>query len=423
MNARLRFQDRLAANLHSLLSEKGFAKVDKRRVSRILLASKKHGWKGQPLAYDNESIYVLNRDNGKPIFSAFVTKDANSDTVSVLASNPREDEAGSRLTRAEQYFKRTYSDKSGDPAQIAEKITAELATLASMKKAHRMQIHFHSGRLLDGSSPHDDGVSDMASIFRRALLHHVDVFVYTPHNSFEMNNNKYLVSILNEFGMIAPIAGEMTMPLMPGHPSGPHHIVVAADAKIGFGMVGGILRLRDRSLKMPSYFTGMTIDQMYAELEPLRQRHDVIVGVAHPVNFNSTTLPISGVGLFSSVQHGHISFDQAMAYAAQNDFIECWNDSLYMGEMEFESPEFKSKMLELLSEHGAKLGIPKDIRLSTNLCNLLVAADLEAKFGLGQSFGSDAHTEVALERDYAVGGDWFSPGVDQPGDPGSHARP
>ncbi len=410
MGAGLRFQGRLAAELDSAMAEKGFYRANNRKIESILSITKKRPWVIEPLIHDNERIYVLNRDNGKPIFAAFVLVDEGKDTVSVLASNPSEAASAGSLTSADQYFRRTYSEKNGNPANIAETITAELSALANLKTAHRMQIHFHSGRMLDGSSPHDDGVSDIASSIRRALLHHVDVFVYTPHNSFEMSNSKHMVSVLDEFGMVAPIAGELTMPLMDDHPSGPHHIVVVADPKIGFGMVGGILISRDRSLRMPSYFTGMTIDKMYEALEPFRERNYAIVGLAHPVNFNSTTLPISGVGLFSSVQHGHISFDQAMAFAAQNDFIESWNDSLYMGQMSFESPEFRTRMLGLLAEHGTKLGIPDNMKLSTNLCNILLAADLKAKFGLGQSFGSDAHTEAPLRRDYQVGGDWFSRG-------------
>ena len=406
----LKFQDRLAAGLHSALDDRGFAKADEGRIKRVLCVRNNRGWKGQPLTYDNESIYILNRDNGKPNFSVFITKNAHRDSVTVLASNPREDEQGSHLPRAYQYYKRTFSSKSGDPLKTAHTIAEDLTALASLKKTHRMQVHFHSGRMLDGSSPHDDGVSDIASSIRRALLHNVDVLVYTPHNAFEMHNNKHMASILSEFGMIAPIAGEITMPLKDDHPSGPHHILMAADPKIAFGMVGGILVPRDRSLKMPSYFTGMTIDQMYEKLEPMRKSNDIVVGLAHPVNFNSTTLPISGVGLFSSVQQGHISYEQAMDYASRNDFVESWNDSLYMGEMEFGSPDFRAKMLQLLAEHGAKLGIPEEIKLSTNLCNLLVAAELGAKFGLGHSFGTDAHTEAPLERDYAVGGDWFSRG-------------
>ncbi len=403
MAARLAFKDRLASAIDLALRDKGFAKAD---TTGIVSSMAK--WKCQPLAYPNEDIHILNRDNGKPIFAVFVTRDECRDTVSVLASNPREDAVAGRLTRAEQYFKRTFSEKSGKPDVIAEGIAVELSRLASLKTAHRMQVHDHMGRIINGSKAHDDGVSHVASSIRRALLHHVDFFVPTMHNSCGASNSDKMGPFLREFGMVAPIATEMTMPLLPHHPSGPHHIVIAADYKAARHVMKNILEHGDKSLKMPSYFLGMTMDEMYRALEPLRASHDAIVGIAHPVNFNSPSLPIRGVGLFSAVEHGHITYEQAMEYAARTDFVERWNDSIHMGEMSFESPEFKETMLALLAKHASALGVPQDMKLSANLCNMLVAAELTDRFGLGQSFGSDAHTEVPLERDYCVGGDWFS---------------
>ncbi len=405
--ARLRFADRFAGDLDAALKAKGFVKAD---TARIAAHMAKRRWEAQPLAYANESVYVLNRNNGRPVFNVFVENESGRDSVSVLASNPREDQQGSMLTRQEQYFRRAYAAKSGEPAKLAEAAASELAGLAALKKYHRMQVHSHFGHRLDGSVPRDDGVSSIASSFRRALLHHVDVFAPTPHNSQEMVNNELMADFAREFGMVVPIATEITMPLRPDHPSGPHHLVLAADQKAARHITKDILRQRDKTLSMPSYYLGMTIDQMYEALDKLRSGNDAIVGIAHPVNYNSHTLPIGGVGLFSAVQHGHITMEQAMEYASRTDFVESWNDSLYMGQMSFQSEEFMRAMAELFSKHAAKLGVPAGMKLTSNLCNLLVAAELSERFGLGQSFGTDAHTEAPLERDYAVGGDWFSRG-------------
>jgi len=66
---------------------------------------------------------------------------------------------------------------------------------------------------------------------------------------------------------------------------------------------------------------------------------------------------------------------------------------------------------ELLMKHAKGLGIgsPSGIMLSANLCNLLLAKEMEWR-GLGTSYGSDAHTEAPLGEGYPVGGDWFSRG-------------
>jgi hypothetical protein len=414
----LAFKNRLASEIDSALRNKGFFKVNKNRIRAIIPLTRQKGWAGEPLVHDNEGIYVLRTAKGLN-FSTFVMSDENKDTLSVLASNPREDAAAALLPLEEQYFRRTYSEKSGAPAKIAEEVAAKLMELAGFKTGYRVQEHIHSGITLDGSSQQDDGVSPIASSIRKAVLHCVDGFVYTPHNSSDPIECRHMGAVLDELGMTAFIASEITMPLLPNHPSGPHHIVISADQDAASSVMSRILSRRDRSLKMPSYLLGMTIDEMYRELEPLRKNNDVIVGIAHPVNYNTPSLPIRGVGLFSAVEHGHISFDQAMGYASKTDFVECWNDSLYMGEMSFESPEFKGRLLGLLAEHAASLGIPQDAKLSTSLCNLLVAAELRKRFGLGRSFGSDAHAEAPLRRNYLVGGDWFSRGWTRLEIPGS----
>jgi predicted metal-dependent phosphoesterase TrpH len=407
MAQRLAFKDRLAYEIDSALRNQGFRRANPKRIRAMLAASKpKEGT--EPIVHENEDIYTVRTQKGN--FTAFVMKDEKRDSVSVLASNPREDAQGAGLPLEEQYFRTTYSEKSGSPAKIAEAVLARLMELAGLKQGYRMQVHIHSGTALDGSSQQDDGVSPIASSMRRAALNGVDGFVYTPHNSLDLIDFKMMERVLNELGMTAFLATEITMPLLPKHPSGPHHLVIAANMEAGVGLMSGILNRRDRSLKMPSYSLGMTMDEMYRELEPLRKSNDVIVGLAHPVNFNSLSLPIRGVGLFSAVEHGHISYDQAMEYASKTDFAELWNDSIYMGEMSFESAEIKGRMLGLLAKHAESLGIPQDARLSANLCNLLVATELAKKFGIGQSFGSDAHVEAALRRNYLVGGDWFSRG-------------
>jgi hypothetical protein len=399
------FQDRLVRELEAKFSERGFIKTN---TARILSVMEEKGYRGQPLVYPNESIFALNLNNARPLFFVFVKKEERGDSVTVLASNPREDSSGSGLSRERQYFRRTYS--SGTPEKVAQAVISEISELAQHKKLHRMQAHFHARQMLDGTVAFDDGYSNMADIIRRAILHHVDVFAYTPHNSFAIGNYQWTEFVLREFGMAAPLSSEMTMPILPDHPNGPHHIVMAAGKRAADEIRMKIFNRRERSLMMPSYFLGMTMDQMYSVLSPLQKAHQVIVGAAHPVNHSERSIPVNGIGLFSAVQSGHLTYELALDHAKRLDFMECWNDSIYMGEMSFPSKEFKSRMRNLQLYHSARLGIPDDLRLSANLCNLLVAAELEAKFGLGISYGTDAHTEASLDRSYSVGGDHFSRG-------------
>jgi hypothetical protein len=409
MAVSLRFQDRLLGELEPRLAAKGFLKADTAKLQSIMVEKK---YDGQPLVYPNERIYALNLHNQKPLFFVFVKRDdrpgQDSDSVSILASNPREDILASRLPLEKQYFRHTYS--SGNPVQLAEKIVDALSELASTKTLHRMQVHFHSREMLNGTIAFDDGVSRMADIIRRAILHNVDVLAYTPHNSFAMDNCDWMNAFLREFGIAAPLASEITMPLAPGHPNGPHHLILAAGKDAADEIRMRIFHRRDHNLEMESYFTGMTMDEMYSVLAPLRAANQAIVGIAHPVNCNTEALPVRGIGLFSATQQRHLAYEQAFVYARYTDFVECWNDSIYMGEMPFRSMDFLERMRGLLRKHSAQLGLPQDLKMSANLCNLLVATELGERFGLGQSYGTDAHVEAPLHRSYRVGGDSFSRG-------------
>jgi hypothetical protein len=405
MCAFLRFRDRFHNELSSALTQNGFLRVNKERIFSVLKRLRPE-WL---LIYPNEDFFVLNANNAKPIFVVIVKKDEKSDSVTLLTSNPREDSGATGLSQKEQYIKMRIKEKPVPPENLAELIVKELLNLAALKKSLRAQIHFHSRFLLGGEIAHDDGYSHIVSIARRALLHHVDFLVYTPHNSLEFNNYRIMSTLMDEFGVGFPLASEITMPLLPEHPNGPHHLVIAGNEVAATEVYKKIIEMRDSSLTMPSYFLGMTLDEMYKVLEELRKSGSVITGIAHPVNYSEKMLPIRGIGLFSAADGLHLTFDHAMELARQNDFIECWNDSIYTGEMSFKTQVFEKRIKELLAKHAGKLGLPSDIKLTPNLCNLLLATELK-QYGLGQSYGSDDHTTPPLERNYLVGGDAFSRG-------------
>lgn len=399
MAEQLRFQDRLQVALTERLAAKGFERVNRERIM-VETSSLKPG---QPLVYPNEEHFVLNLNNGRPIFAVFVKKDEKANTITVLASNPREDVAGSSMDVRGQYFKRTLKQTDGTPEEVAERVVAYIETLAAHKTSLRAQIHFHSRFLLDGAIAHDDGYSNFISIVRRALLHHVDFLIYTPHNAFEYALYERLKPILYELGITLALASEITMPILKNHPNGPHHLVIAANKEAAEEVSRGILAQCNPDLKMVSYFLGMTIDKMYDVLAPLRAQGLIITGVAHPVNFSEKILPIRGIGLFSAVDAGHISYDEAVRFALQNNFIEGWNDSIYERGMAFRTDEFEQRVRALAN----KFKLPG--KLSPNLCNLALAMEF-AESGLGQSFGTDTHVMPSLDRTYLIGGDPFSRG-------------
>ena len=408
MGGAQRYQDRFISSLDHSLSAKGFSKADGKGIASVLAEK---GYKGQPLVYPNEEIYIKNRGDLRPIFAVFVKRDLGDDSVTVLSSDPSEGVAGAALGPQAQYLRRSFSSSNSSDAEgTAHALSSALSSLSDRKGLHRMQVHFHARKMLDGSLAHDDGWSAMDSVIRRALLHHVDFLCYTPHNSFEFENHALASLILSEFGVVFPLACEITMPLLPDHPNGPHHIVIAGTPDAAEEIDLSILRTDRSDIRMPSYYLGSTLDEMYSILQPMRRSGSLIMGPAHAMNNSERALPINGIGLFSAVQLGLLTLGEAMDLAAQNDFYECWNDSIYGGEMSWRSGELESEMENLLAKHGPALGLPGDIRLSANLSNLLLAAELEERFKIGQSFGTDNHVEAPLDMSYLVGGDPFARG-------------
>jgi len=411
MQRALRYQDRFCGALDKSLSGKGFSKADGARIRSIL---DQNAYRGPPIVYPDEEIYIRNREIPQPLFSVFVKRNRSADAVTILTSNPREDAAGSGLPQSKQYVKCIFSEKShpgASPELVADSISDFLSALSCLKRSFRMQVHFHARNMLNENKlAHDDGWSTMSAIIRRGLLHHVDFLCYTPHNAMEFDNQRIAGEILSEFGIVFPPACEITMPLMKNHPNGPHHVVIAGTAEAAEELDLAILRLKSPGIAMPSYYLGATLDEMYNLIQPLRSAGKVIMGPAHPVNHSEKTLPVNGIGLFSAVQLGLLSLAAAKDLCMMNDFIECWNDSIYGGEMSFRSDALENEMRRLYAVHGQSLGLPPDIRFSANLCNLLLAAEAGRLHGLGQSYGSDNHTEAPLDRGYLVGGDPFSRG-------------
>lgn len=393
------FKDVLYDGLTDALTQSGFRRVDKDRINSLMAFSSVN----QSLIYPNEDFFVLNKDCGKPNFTVIIKKHERDNSLTVLATNPREDIVGSALPLSEQYFKRIYKQGYGTVGEIAEEVLREVEKLASLKKDLRAQIHFHSRILINGNLAHDDGYSNIVSAARRAALYNVDFLAYTPHNALEYMNYLTMKEIMNEFGILFPLATEITAPLKSDHLNGPHHCVIAGDEEGAREIYEKIIKRRDKSLNMASYFLGMTLDEMYDVLQPLRQVGKVITGVAHPVNYSERILPIRSIGLLSAVEEGQISLESALSLARLNDFIEAWNDSIYKGEMTFRTDEFKETMSAWIAAHNI------GDRISPNTCNLALALELE-KDGIGASFGSDDHTIPPLQRNYLVGGDSFGKG-------------
>jgi hypothetical protein len=163
---------------------------------------------------------------------------------------------------------------------------------------------------------------------------------------------------------------------------------------------------------MPSYFSGMTMDEMLGCLYELQKGNLAALGLAHPVNFNSPRLPIPIVGLYSAVDTGALTLEQANGIAARFDSVAMWNPSLYAGaeEMRIQDPRLKGFLRDINRKHVGNR------RLWVNQTNFALAKELHEMFGLHTHFETDEHRTLPFVRDrdgsgYVLGGDSLAIGT------------
>ena len=389
-----KFGDVLIDSIEDKLKAKGFCKTDTQG--------------NQPVLPD-ERVFNIGLDGKRSNIFVFAFNDKENDSVRVLLSSPRSDFQSPAMGRNEIYLKKEF--RSGDTEKIASQIADKAAKEAMAKHPNerRMQMHVHAGKDFDGGQFFDDGVSNIVDVVRRAMLHHADVLVYTPHNSHDEKEFLLLYAVCQAVGIKAVRALELTVPLVNRHVNGPHHLLLMGDKDAAQEVTDKILILRE-NFKMPSYWRALggnvLLDDLYKMLEPLRKDGRVSLGVAHPFNFNHKMLAIKAVGLFSAVDMGQLSLATAQDIAKSLDFFEVWNRSISPDQMPIGDPALRNWISGYVLAHG--LGDPANA--NANTFNRALGEHLRESFKIQMTFGSDDHCTAPLDKRYLVGGDYLGAG-------------
>jgi len=389
-----RFGEVLIDSIEEALKAKGFGKIDTQG--------------NQPVLPD-ERIFNIGLDAKRSNVFVFAFHDKDNDSVRVLLSSPRSDFQSPAMGRNEIYSKKEF--KSGEAEKIAAQVADKAAkeALAKHPNERRMQVHVHAGKDFDGGQFFDDGVSNIVDVVRRAMLHHADVLVYTPHNSYHPERFRLLNAVCRAVGMTAVLGLELTVPLTEKRVNGPHHVLMIGDEKAAVEIGRKILSKRE-GFKMPSYFRAedgqMLLDTIYKILDPLRNAGRVALGAAHPFNYNSEMLPIKAVGLFSAVDMKQISLQAAQHIANSLDFMEVWNRSISPDQMPIDDPALRN----WISGYALAYGFGEPSQANANTFNRALGEHLRESFKVQMIFGSDDHCTAPLDSKYLVGGDYLGAG-------------
>ncbi len=419
----------LADAIGSSLRSSGFRPVDSRRIFRYLEEAYSRSDnpeikpRNQPIV-EGERIFNLGLGQQRSNVFVFVRYNSVNDSVTVLMSSPRSDYQSSAMSRDEIYFRRYFRNVSESDGDTIAGLVAERAhkeALAKHPQEQRMQIHLHSRHDFNGSLFFDDGVSSIVDIVRRAMLHHADVLVYTPHNSFNYSRFVALSGVCSLLGITVIMGLELTAPLVKKHVNGPHLLVLIGDKDAAEEIGTKILSKRDSNLHMPSYWRSedglMLLPDILFVLESLQKQGRVAVGAAHGFNYINRALPVKVLGIFSAVDEGQIALQDALDISRKLDFYEAWNRSLSPEVMRFKSAELFNWISGLAYAHIYSDSNAQALRdrfqlrdiLSANVCNLAAASWL-GQSGLGSTYGPDDHTTPRLDEKYLVGGDALGAG-------------
>lgn len=265
------------------------------------------------------------------------------------------------------------------------------------------------GRFVEpGMVGYDDGVSYLTANIRKAMLHHIDYYSLTSHNSFSKNKFDFMSWAGHYFGFM-PVPGvELTGPLKP--PNGPHFVAWMRNAKVAEQLRRTIMDKREHH-DMPSFFIGMSMEAMLDVLFSFQELNLLALGIAHPVNFNSPTLPVPIVGLYTAVDSGALTLDEAHAYARRFDSVAMWNASLYTKakEVRVKNDELREFLKKVNKKHVGNR------RLWVNQTNYALAMELRERYGIHSHFETDEHKTLPLLPDgkggYILGGDTLGMGT------------
>jgi hypothetical protein len=373
---------------------------------------------GRALYPDNELIFNRALDGKSSSFCVLATRESDG-SVSVHWYNPDPEGAG---LRREEYLRKTLLPRGAGEEMVAA-VVGKVCGDAAKKKPNQMFLdpHSHFGslcpplagpdgkRLRWGNVDYDDGVSYLTDNIRKALFYHIDYYALTSHNSFSKTVYEFMSWAGHSLGFLPLRATELTAPLR--EPNGPHFLVLMKNSTASEYLSRSILSRRKQQ-DMPAFFSGMGMQEMLDALFSLQRANLAVLGLAHPVNFNSPRLPIPIVGLYSAVDTGALGLDEANMIAQRFDTIAMWNPTLHAraDEMRFENAKLRDFLREANRKHVGNR------RLWVNQTNYALAQELRESFGLYTHFETDEHKTLPFIRSkggkgYVLGGDSLAMGM------------
>ncbi|MDD5022557.1 MAG: hypothetical protein PHU63_00095 [Candidatus ainarchaeum sp.] len=414
-----------------MMGRVGFGRIVAKDIDGEL---RKHGLIGSEektgVVKANEVVYNLGV--GKARSNFFVYFRENEGNVEVVYTNPRADEGALFLPPEEIFIKRVLNPGSSE-REVA-RVVNEIVQTAAYKGAedYRMQVHFHANHLFRSSDViFDDGGSKMADILRRLMVYNTDVFCPTPHNSSNERMHRMLKSIGRAIGMTYVPGFELTMTV--GVLNGPHVVIMCDSIRTVEMVRREILERRDPDLKMPPYFSGMHMIEMFRVLEPLRKKGKVALLVAHGAiqemhisdgflqllerNGHGLDPRLHITGMFSAVETGLLEPFEAIGFARMCTSIAAFNNLSSHDRMQVGNYWLANAIPSSINEFfGPRSGVVA----TPNAVNMAFA-HLFSRIGLDTHYESDEHeTKPFGGRDgrspkrrsaeYLLGGDGFGAG-------------
>jgi len=376
---------------------------------------------GRFLYHEDEMVFNRGLDSKISNFCVFA-KTEQDGSVTIQYYNP--DPTGIKLGPYSIHRKIRLPSTADDPEILAAVMRILRDSAKKKESSFFLNLHEHFGslsppyygrdgeRIKPGMVDYDDGVSFLTDNIRKSLYYHIDYSALSCHNSV-VREPFTIVSLASQaFGFVAVPAVEITASFGQSGPhiNGPHFVVIGRNRKALKLVRKAILDMGERG-DMPAYFSGMEFEDIMSILFRLQKINQIAICIAHPFNFNTPTLPVPLVGLYSAVEAGALTLDMAHEYASKCDSVAMWNTSLYAKtrELEVQDAELRYFLQHVSRKHtGTK-------RLFVNQVNFALAQELHERFGLHTHFETDEHKTLPLIESehggYAVGGDSLGMGA------------
>ena len=376
---------------------------------------------GRFLCRENEMLF--NRGLGSKISNFCVLAKTEQDgSLTVQYYNP--DPAGLKLGPYSIHRRIRLPSTASDSDVAAAVLRILKDSIKKKENSFFLNLHEHFGslsppyldnagnRIRPGMVDYDDGVSFLTDNIRKSFYYHIDYAALSSHNSVSKEPFMFLSWASHALGFNVAPAVEITASFG-GYGSrlnGPHFVVIGRNLNSLLLVKKAIL---DQGLRgdMPAYFSGVEFDETMSMLFRLQKANQIIICIAHPVNFNSPNLPVPIVGLYSAVDAGALTLDTAHEYASKCDSVAMWNTSLYAKsrELDIRDPELRSFLQYVSKKHTGTR------RLFVNQANFALAQELHHHFGLHTHFETDEHKTLPLIESahggYAIGGDSLGMGA------------